>query len=313
MQPSRVATAGGFGAVLLWSTTIPVVRSLSEQVGSVTAASAVFAVSGVIALVSLLWGPRKWDSIKALGARHLLGCGSLFVGYMLLLFLAIGWADGRQQVLEVGLVNYLWPALTLILSLVIVGRKAAWATFIPGTLLALLGMFLVLTQGASVSWQSLTKNVAGNPAAYFLALAAAVSWALYNNLTEKWFGKEENAVVVFLPITAIFLLLICFFLDEPRAWTNRALVEALFLGIVTAVAYSLWEAALISGEAETVTAASYLTPLFSTILNCLYLDIEAGLKLWVGCLAIVLGSFLSWRSTRNVAPGSGGRHLNAEN
>ncbi len=300
VHSSHLATAGGFGAILLWSTTVAVARSLSEQVGPVTAAAAVYGVSGVAALISLLRCSRR-QRILRLPARYLVGCGTLFVGYMLLLFLAIGWADSRQQVLEVGLLNYLWPTLTLILSLVFLEKKASWVLF-PGTLLALAGVFVVITHGAPVSWQALSRNLASNPGAYSLALAAAVSWAMYSNLTRKWASsQEEGAVVIFLPITAIVLLLICFFLDEPREWNRRSLAESLFLGIATYGAYMLWDYAMRRGNIVTVAAASYLTPFFSTIVSCLYLAVVPGARLWVGCGVLILGSILSWKSVSSIS------------
>jgi drug/metabolite transporter (DMT)-like permease len=73
--------------------------------------------------------------------------------------------------------------------------------------MALTGVFMVITHGAPVSWQSLTLNLASNPSAYCLALAAAVFWAVYSNLTRKWAGgREEGAVVLFLSVTAVVLV-----------------------------------------------------------------------------------------------------------
>jgi len=293
---SRLATAGGFAAIVLWSTTVAFARSLSEQLGPVTAAAAVYSVSAVPALVSLLRSSQRRRGIVGLPARYLVGCGALFVGYMLLLFLAVGWAEGRQQVLEVGLLNYLWPALTLLLSLVLLEKRASWVLF-PGTLLAIAGVFLVVTDGSPVSWQSLWRNLASNPAAYSLAVAAAVSWAMYSNLTRRWAGgREEGAVVVFLPTTAIVLVLICCFFDEPRQWSGRAVAESLFLGVATYAAYALWDNAMRRGRVVAVAAGSYLTPLFSTIVSCLYLAVVPGVQLWVGCAVLILGSVVSWQS-----------------
>ena len=85
--------------------------------------------------------------------RVIFGCGSLFVLYMLALYLALGLAAGRRQVLEIGLMNYLWPAFTLLLAPVVLKKKAG-LILIPGTLLALAGVFLVLTSGHSVSFTS---------------------------------------------------------------------------------------------------------------------------------------------------------------
>lgn len=299
---SHLATAGGFGAILLWSMTIAVARHLSEQLGPVTAATAVYSVSSVMALGALL-RPRRRRQVFRMPTRYLLGCGALFVGYMLLLYLAVGGAANRQQVLEVGLLNYLWPALTLLLSLVFLGKKANWV-LVPGTLLALTGVFLVITQGTTVSWQFFAGNLASNPAAYGLALAAAVCWAVYSNLTHRWAaGEKEGGVVLFLPMTAIVLLLIGCFLSEPREWNRRSLVAALFLGVATYLAYTLWDHAMRRGNIVLVAAASYLTPLFSTIVNCFYLDVLPGTRLWVGCSVLIIGSVLSWRSISSDSPG----------
>lgn len=292
----RMATIGGFGAILLWSTTIAIVRSLSESIGPVSAAAAVYMVSGVVALGSLFHGGQRRRQILQLPTRYIVGCGALFVGYVLVLFLAIGWARNRQQVLEVGLLNYLWPVLTLNLSVVFLKKKANWLLF-PSTLFTLVGIFLIVTQGVSVSYQSFLQNLASNPAAYSLALAAAVCWAVYSNLTRKWAGgKKEGAVVLFLPITAMVLLLICGFFHEPRRWDFRSLLEVLFLGGATYVAYALWDHAMRKGDMVMVAVGSYLTPLFSTIVSCFYLAVVPGITLWVGCGILIIGSVLGWLS-----------------
>ena len=71
-----------------------------------------------MSLARLLYRADYRRQIRHLPMRYLFGCGTLFVSYMLLLFLAIGAAQDRQQVLEVGLLNYLWPVLTLLLTAV---------------------------------------------------------------------------------------------------------------------------------------------------------------------------------------------------
>lgn len=296
VRNTHLATAGGLVAIVLWSTTVSLTRSLSEQLGPLTAAAGVYSVSGAAALVSFLRCSRRRQQILRLPMKYLVGCGILFVGTTVFLFLAVGWAGNRQQVLAVGLINYLWPTLTLLLSLVFLGQRANWL-MVPGTLLALVGIFLVVTQGDALSWQSFLENLAANPGVYLLALSAAVFWALYSNLTRKWAGgREEGAVVLFLPITALASLLICCFLDEPRAWNHRSLTELLFLGMATYFAYALWDNAMRRGTVVIVVAGSYLMPFFSTLASCFYLAIVPGGRLWAGCGVLILGSILSWRS-----------------
>ncbi len=176
-------------------------------------------------------------------------------------------------------------------------KKRASLLLFPATLLALSGVFLVLTQGAQVSWQSFARNLAGNPIAYSLGLGAAVSWAFYSVFARRWAGGErKGAVDLFLPATGGVLLLVCFFVDEPRAWGPGSLTEAVVLGVVTYLAYGLWDTAMRTGNIVLVAAGSYLTPFFSTVASCVYLTIPTQPRLWVGCGMLVIGSLLSWLS-----------------
>jgi drug/metabolite transporter (DMT)-like permease len=291
-----MATAGGFFAILLWSTTIAVARSLSEQLGPVTAAASVYGVAAAVALARLAIRDANRSHIRRLPPNYLIGCGTLFIAYMLCFYLAIGLGADRQQVLEIGLLNYLWPALTLLLSVVLL-RKKATLLLVPGTVLALLGVFLVLTHGADLSWRSWVRHIGANPAAYSLGLAAAVAWAFYSVLACKWAGGvAAGGVDLFLPATAVVLIAICFGVHEPREWGMRSVGEAIFLGIATYAAYGLWDAAMRTGDLVLVAAGSYMTPFFSTMASCLYLAVVPGLSLWLGCGMLIAGSLLSWRS-----------------
>jgi len=301
----RLGTISGFVAIVMWSTTVALARSTSEQLGPMTAAAGVYSVSGAIALVRLLRSSEKRRQLSQIPLKHLIGCGIPFLSYMIALFLAIGLATSHQQVLEVGLLNYLWPTLTILLSLIILKRKATlW--LIPGTLLALAGIFLVLTQGAHVSWQSILRNLSANPVAYALGLVAAASWAIYSNLTRRWAeDKRQGMVDLFLPITAVTLIVIALLTHSEHAWSVRSLLEAGFLGTVTYIAYWSWDTSMRTGNFVLVTAASYLTPFFSTVVSSLYLHVAPTANLWIGCGVLVLGSLLSWASVGALRDASG--------
>ena len=295
-RQQHLATAGGICAILLWSLTIAFTRSISEKLGPISGATCVYAVGAIFGIISILRSREQRQRIAQLSHAYLLGCGFLFVCYMLLLFLAVGVADNREQVLEVGLINYLWPALMLVLSVPILGNRAKWLLF-PGTILALSGVFLVLTSGASVDWHSFANNLASNPGAYLLGLTAAITWALYSLLTQKWVGgREGGAVAVFLPVTALAMFLISLLVDEPQNWSGRAFVEVIILGVATFFAYSLWDNSMRKGKVVFIAASSYLTPVFSTAVTCIYLSVPPTLQLWFGCGILIVGSILSWIS-----------------
>jgi len=299
-------TSAGLGAILVWSTSVPLARSLSEQVGAVVGAAAVHLLGGFLSFSFFLYRTRgSLLPLRRLPGRYLLGCGALFVLYMLALYTAVGLAADRHQALEVGLLNYLWPALTILFSLLLLGKKSR-ITLIPGTLLALGGVILVLGAGRDFSFVSLADNGGRRPAAYALGLAAAVSWALYSNLTRRWAEeKSGGGVEVFLLATGGAFLFLAWSRGESPLWTWRAGGEVLFLGSATALGYLLWDLAMRKGDVVFVAACSYSTPLLSTLLGCLYLDVAAGPDLWLGCLLIVAGSVLSWASVSDRA-GAGG-------
>ena len=288
------STAGGLLAICLWSTTIAASRSLSEKVGPLTAGVAVYLVGGVFCFLGL--GRSRAAQILKLPSKYLVGCGFLFVLYSLLLYLAVGMARDHEQVIEIGLINYLWPALTIWFSLLLLNHRAGFS-LLPGTGIALSGVLCVMTQNTHFSWVSFRDHLTGNPVAYCLALAAAVSWALYSNLARRWSGPgHDGAVALFIPATGLVLLAIRSFTPEATHWSISAGLEAGFLGAVTALAYALWESAMRKGNLLLVAVCSYATPLLSTAISCAYLKVTPSSKLWIGCLLIVAGSIVSWRA-----------------
>lgn len=298
-------TAAGLGAILIWSTSIALVRSITEQLGPLTGAAAVHLVGGAFCWAQYFFRFRGGAlPFLHLRRKFLLGCGSLFVFYMLALYLAVGLARSRSQVLEIGLINYLWPALTIVFSLFLLHKKANLG-LLPATILALAGVFLVLTQGQRISISSLFANVSGNPPAYTLALAAAISWGLYSNLTRRWAGpRMEGGIELFVSATGAVFLILRLLHPEGGSWTLRAVLEVTFMGMATALGYLLWDLAMRKGDVVFVAACSYFTPLLSTLLISLYLQVAAGVSLWLGCVLIVAGSLLSWLSVsdRNITP-----------
>ncbi len=311
------ATIGGLFSILLWSYTIAFTRSISEHLGPVYGACYVYLISAVFGLINVLRTPKQRSKLKNLPGRYLLGCGSLFVGYMLCLFLAVGMAENRSQAVEMGLINYLWPAFILLFSVPILKNRASWL-LLPGTALALFGVYLVLAGGGSHSWHAMLNNLSTNPIAYLLALFAALSWGLYSNLTRKWVGPDQagGAVPFFLAATAIALFVMNFFVDEPRNWSLQVTGEVAALAFITLMAYSLWDNAMRQGNTILLAASSYMTPLLSTIVSCVYLSVAPTPALWVGCGLLIAGSLISWvsvKSPEQTGSMDSSHHASAEN
>ncbi len=296
------STAGGLAAILLWSTTVAVARHLSEQLGPLTAGTAVYLIGSTFCVASLVRRKTAIGGLLRDSPRYVFGCGGLFVLYTTVLFLAVGSAADRIQTLEIGLVNYLWPTATVLLSLALLNQRAN-RLLLPGTALALAGEFLVITQGDSVSWSAFRGHLQANPAPYALAFVGAVSWGLYSTLTRRWSKLEPGgAVELFIPAAGLMLLILSLLSDESPAWKARAAGEAAALGAVTVLAYILWDLSMRKGNLLFVAACSYFTPLLSTVVSCVYLQVTPGRRLWGGCLLLVAGSLLTWRSVSDRTP-----------
>lgn len=289
------ATGCGFVAILLWSGTFALARSLSEKLGPFTSGAAVYAAGVAFCYLGKFARRRTgMDTGAQLDRRYLWGCGALFALYTLLIYAAVGMARDRLQLLEVALVNYLWPAATVVLSLPLL-RHRAHPILWPATLIALAGVFLVLTQGADVSWRAFAGHLRSTPGVYLIAFGAAVSWGLYSNLSRRWGpANGEGGVVMFIGVSSLCLAVLRFVFGEASAWTGVALAEVLALGLITALAYELWDVAMRRGNLNMVAAASYGTPLLSTLVSQFYLGVTPSPQLWWGCLLIVGGSLLSW-------------------
>jgi len=268
---------------------------LSEQVGTLTGASLIYLLGGVVGC-SYQAVSGRFVTLKSLNPRYVFGCGSLFVLYIACIYTALGLAQTRSQVLEVGLMNYLWPMLTVLLSVPILGFVASPA-LIPGALMATTGVFLATTQGQPLSWPSFTSNLTQNSLPYLLGATAAISWALYSTLSRRWAsdtgprgGGTGGAVYLFMLSTGLILGLARLFAHETTQWTWRAAAELLYMAIGSNLAYAFWERAMRRGDIVFVAACSYFTPLLSTIVSILYLGALAGWRLWIGCALVIAGA-----------------------
>jgi drug/metabolite transporter (DMT)-like permease len=180
------ATAAGLAALAIWSASVALMRGMSESAGRLTGPALASLIGGVLALVwARLRGERLSDMLR-LPPRYLFVCGALFVSCNVGLYLAIGACADRSQTLVVALVNYLWPVLTVALSVPILGRKAR--AFLPwGCLVAVAGTAVALLGGASKTAADLGFWATGRGVfALFMGLVAALSWGPTGACARCW-------------------------------------------------------------------------------------------------------------------------------
>lgn len=294
MSPSTLRSSNLLGllSILLWSTTIAFSRSLTEQLGTFTAAASIYTLAGLFGLLLMALQPGSVRAMWQLPRNYLMVCGLLFVVYITALYLAIGIASTRIQVLTIGLINYLWPGLSLVLSVPILGRKAR-ATLPVGMVIALGGIWLANTGGSGLSLQAVLA-VRDSWMPYALALVAAVSWGLYSNLSRHWGGEHDSgAVPLFLFASGVLLMLLRLLTSETSNWSGPASMELIYMALFPGMlAYIFWDIAVRKGEIVLVSSLSYLTPLLSTLFSTMVLKVSTSPSLWFGAGLVIAGAII---------------------
>lgn len=304
-SPRAACTALGILAILIWSTSFAFGRSIMEQLGTFGGAACIYTLGGVLGCILMILQRRLGAFLCMPPAYHLV-CGGLFVTYILAVQMGIGFARDRQQAVEVILLNYLWPGLTMALSVPIQRRPARW-WLIPGVLLAVAGTALGVASGRGLSGWHLLENLRAQPGPYVFGLVAAVSWALYSNLSRRLAGHGKGSgVPVFLLASGLAMGVLYLFSDEQMywtQWTHRVRLELLYAALFPGLlAYMFWELAMRRGRMGLVVAVSYLTPLLATVITCLYLGVPLGAGLLTACVLVIAGAVLSSKAVSEVPP-----------
>ena len=285
-------TVAGVFAILFWSTNVAFSRSLAEQLGVLTAGTVMFLLGGILSIAYAWRRERSFAFLFRSSRKYLLGCGVIFVLNVTSLELAIGLATSRTQTIVVGLINYLWPALSLVLAPVFLKHKVRW--FLPvGLGLALGGMYLASTQGQVLNPLEVLSQP-GTLVAYGLAMVAAITWGLYSNLSKKWAGDQESgSVPLFLLCAGVLLAIFRLFIPEVSRLSGGAALEMGYMVLFpTILAYIFWDAAMRKGRMILVMALSYFIPLFSTVISSIRLGVHPGPELWLAAGMIILGALV---------------------
>lgn len=277
--PRTAATLIGFAAVLLWAL-LAWLTAISGTMPAFQLTAITFAIGGA-SLLALRPGsiramrqpPRVW----------LLGVVGLF-GYHAAYFYALRHAPP----VEAGLINYLWPVLIVVFSALLPGERLRWQHLV-GSALALCGAALVVTRGQSFGLDP--QYLPG----YAAALLAALLWSSYSVLSRRFAEVSSDAVTGFCLATAA-LATACHLAFEtttwPTDWVQWAAIVGLGLGPV-GLAFYVWDIGVKRGDIQVLGAASYATPLLSTLVLIASGVATYSPTILVAALLIVAGAVLA--------------------
>ncbi|MCZ8872186.1 aromatic amino acid DMT transporter YddG, partial [Escherichia albertii] len=287
------ATLIGLIAIVLWSTMVGLIRGVSEGLGPVGGAAAIYSLSGLL-LIFTVGFPRIRQTPKG----YLLAGSILFVSYEICLALSLGYAASRHQAIEVGMVNYLWPSLTILFAILFNNQKTNWL-IILGLLLALAGVCWVLGGENGLKYDEIINNITTSPLSYFLAFIGAFIWAAYCTVTNKY-ACGFNGITIFVLLTGISLWIYYFVTPQPEmSFSTPVVIKLISAALTLGFAYAAWNIGILHGNVTIMAVGSYFTPVLSSALAAILLNAPLSFSFWQGALMVCGGSLLCWLATRH--------------
>ncbi|HIF5684899.1 aromatic amino acid DMT transporter YddG [Vibrio parahaemolyticus] len=292
-------TLYGCIAILSWSCLLGIARLVTESLGPVGGAAMLYSLSSIFLLIVV--GIPK---LSYFSSKYLIVGGAMFVCYEIFLALALGYSNSRAQAIEVSIVNYLWPALTVLFAVLGSNKKPNWLLY-PAVTLAFIGVAWTVSGDNGLSPTQIISNVSSNPLVYFMAFTGAVIWAVYCNLTQRQQSKH-NAITLFFIATAVSLWVKYAFADEPTmTFSWSALGYLLASAALMAGGYGLWNIAIVGGNMVFLATLSYFTPIFSALFSSLILGVTLSNGFWQGVVMVTVGSLLCWLVTKEKREAAG--------
>ena len=275
---------------------VGICRGIAEDFGRGPGFTVMYAAACLLLL--LIFGRPH---LRAFSLKYLLlGVGAANVCAICFIF-SLSMAEDATQTMQVGMVNYLWPCLTIVFAVLFNGERARW-WIVPGVLLSLLGVMVVLGGEDGFNPMHFAANWMKNPWSYTIALVGAVLWAGYGSMTRAWSGGHNPVVIIFFNDMLIFGLIWLLTPTPPGEWMHPGWLGVFLGAAATGLGYGVWTYGMQYGNMTLLGIGSYFTPVLSCVFASCYIGSDLSATFWQGVALVVLGSLVCWTSVRKTKP-----------
>ncbi len=293
-----LATSLGILALVFWSMNVAITRVIGEA-HHFGMPGLSFTLAGVVLLACDFFHktPPPWRSTAR--KPYWFAGGLAFLAYMIFYVLGVSWSPDRRLALPLGLVNYLWPSLLLVMLPYFIACRMDRRLLAGGVVLCLSGVGLALLWGLDLG--AILVMVREDWPAFFMMFACAVLWAFYSLAARKWGGNANGTGWFFL--AAGFCLLGMWRFSGGDLHFTRAMIPPFLLHslLATAAAYLMWDIGARRGDIGILGALANFLPLGSVLFGSWYLGEKNTPGLWIGCVLVTAGAVLSRRGVREEA------------
>ncbi len=278
----RGATLTGFLAIAMWAL-LALLTSVAGNTPAFQLMAMTFGIAAIGGVASWMLRPGAWNALKLPPVAWAVGVGGLF-GYHFVYFTALA----NAPTVDASLIAYLWPLFIVLGSALVPGETLKWH-HVAGALLGLAGAGLIVTKGGSAAFEA--QYAFG----YMMAFGCALLWSAYSLLSRRLSAVPTDAVTGFCAATAA-LAFVCHMAFETTVWPQGATqwIAVALLGLLpVGAAFFAWDYGVKRGNIQILGAASYASPLLSTIVLVLAGKAEFTAPVIVACLLITFGAVLA--------------------
>ena len=284
MQGQRRVYFYAVSAVVIWSTTAALVKSLLTEIPTFEALflSTLTASLFLLAVQLVRDGGRVFRTYDIRGYAEMVGLG--FLG----LFLYSGlYYYGLSQLTsqEACLLNYLWPMMIVVFAALLLGERITLRT--AAALLLSFSGVVVLTLGGEGSAEG--NGLLGTAA----CVLAALCYGLFCVLNKQRNIDQTVMMIMAWGTTAVCSLPVTLLVEEwvSLSWTQW--LGLLWLGVfIDAVGYLWWAMALQEAQnAAMVANLAYFVPLLSLVVSAVMLGEEMS-RAALLALFLIMGGIL---------------------
>jgi drug/metabolite transporter (DMT)-like permease len=254
IMKSSTATLIGLVAILIWSL-LAVLTVATGRVPPFQLLAMTFVIGGGVGAATWIARRHAARALLQPPLAWLVGVGGLF-GYHALYFFSLRFAPPA----EAGLLNYLWPLLIVLLSSLLPGMRLA-AHHVIGAALGFAGTALLFLGNTGTPFER--AFIPG----FIAAFVAAFVWAGYSVMSRRLAAIPSDAVAGFCLVAALFAAIVHLLVETtvwPQTLAQWLAIAALGVGPV-GLAFYAWDIGMKRGDIRVLGAASYATPLLSTM------------------------------------------------
>ena len=269
---------------------------LVRAFGPMTALGLEFLIAGTILFIA---ASVRGDVRAMCGHRraYYLLCGGCWAANMLLFMLGVAATTNPRELVAVGLINYLWPSLTVVFAVLLLKRRAS--LLLPvGLLLTMVGIVVGKLAISPMTGGELLKLILVDPnlLAYSLVLVCAIAWGLYTNLSLIYATPGlPGAVPLFMIAVSVPFLGLGALTGERMLHSGTALLNDLALvagwAVLSGSAAMVWDFGARNGKVVLFGSLSMMIPFFSTVLTAWSAEMELSSLVLASGALVMLGSF----------------------